>query len=516
MKRKLFLVFSFIFLCAGGIILWAQTEEEEKVFTIIENVRPHELNPHITSYSSDAQLLTGLYEGLFTYDPTNLNPVYAIAVNYRISRDKKRWTFTINDKAMFSNGEKITAASVRNSWLKLLKTPGAPYASLLDVIKGAADYRNGLCSEQEVGLYADSDTQLSIHLVKPANYLPKVLCHSAFSIVHDNPQVFSGPFCLTEAGATAYVLTKNPNYWDKENVKLDKIVFYQNDEELENAFYFNTGMADWLTAGADTSALYNKSAFIFNAEFATGYLFFKEDSKIWGKKEFRIALMEAVPWEALRKDYYVPAQTFVYPLSGYPQIDGYSYTDVAEAKKLMEEARKQYGIEQDKVLPLVLEMTENALGQDRLTALSDAFAELGVELQIKVKKSYEYYGNVGTSTSDLFIYTWIGDFADPLAFLELFRGDSTLNDSHWKNSEFDRLLDQAAECSEEERYRLLGQAETILLDECVVIPIHHPVIYNIIDKTVTGGWSENAFDIHPLKYLYKKPEKSTVPNVVIK
>ena len=86
----------------------------------------------------------------------------------------------------------------------------------------------------------------------------------------------------------------------------------------------------------------------------------------------------------------------------------------------------------------------------------------------------------------------------------------------WKNEEFDKLIDLAAEANEEDRYKLLGQAETILLDSCMVIPIHHPIITNVIDKNVCGGWSENAFDIHPLKYLNKKVEKSTVPNIVLK
>ncbi|MBR5400460.1 MAG: peptide ABC transporter substrate-binding protein [Treponema sp.] len=487
-----------------------------KNFIIVENVREHEFNPHLTSYSSDAQILTGLYEGLFTYDPVNLNPCYAIAINYRISRDKKRWTFTINPDAKFSNGEKITAESVRKSWLKLLATPGAPYSSLLDVIKGAEDFRNGKGTADDVGIYANSEDSLSIHLVKPANYLPKVLCHSAFSVVHEKSDVYSGPFYLAEGSPGFYQMKKNEYYWDKDKVSLEQILFYQSDNEKDNAFYFNTGLADWITANVDTSLLYNKKAISIAAEFATSYFFFKQNDSVWSKTEFRQALLEAVPWEILRKDFYVAAQTFVYPLSGYPQLDGYSYTDMNEAKNLMQQARKKYDIPEDKKLPLVFEMPENSVSEDRLTALCDSWAQLGVDVQIKFKKSYEYYTQVGSSNSDMFIYTWIGDFADPLAFLELFRGNSTLNDSKWINSDYDRLLDEAAECSDEERYRLLAQAEKILLDDCEIIPVHHPVISNVVDKSTVGGWSENAFDIHPLKYLYKKADKSTVPNVVMK
>ena len=489
--------------------------DELKRFTIIEAVREHDLNPQTTSYASDAQMLTGLYEGLFTYDPVNLSPTYAIATDYRISRDKKRWTFTINPNACFSNGEKITAADVRDSWLRLLSTPDAPYASLLDVIVGAEAYRNGNGSADEVGIYANTAESLSIHLVKPANYLPKVLCHSAFSIVHRNPTVYSGPFYLDDMEAGYYSLKKSEYYWDKDNVALEEIVFFQSDDEIENAYYFNTGIADWVTANLDTTSLIDKSSFHYNAEFATSYFFFKNNDSIWAIPEFRTALFEAIPWDELRKDYYVQAQTFVYPLSGYPDINGYSYTDASEAKNLMNAAREKYDIPADQKLTLLFEMPENSVSSDRLALLSDAWAPLGVELQIRTKKAYEYYGYVKESNADLFIYTWIGDFADPLAFLELFRGDSTLNDSLWKNEEYDRLLNEAAEANEEDRYKLLGQAETILMDSCMVIPVHHPVITNVIDKTVCGGWTENAFDIHPLKYLYKKPGTTTVPNVVM-
>ena len=492
-----------------------QTQFYDDSLTIVESVRSHDLNPQTTSYSTDAQILSGLYEGLFAYDPVNLSPTYAIAVDYRISRDKKRWTFTINPKACFSNGEKITAASVRESWLSLLANPEAPYASLLDVVTGAAEYRRGLVSADQVGIYANSEETLSLHLTQPANYLPKLLCHSAFSVIHRSPSVFSGAFYLDDMTEVSYKMKKNPYYWDKDKVKLNEITFYQSDDAADNAFYFNTGLADWITAGVDTSKLLDTKAFTYNAEFATCYFFFKENSQIWNKHEFREALFEAIPWEELRKDYYVAAKTFVYPLAGYPDVNGFSYTDSAEAKKLMQEARQKYNIPQDKVLQLIMEIPENSFSNEKLAALSDAWAPLGVELLIRQKKNYEYFSGVKSSDAQLFVYTWIGDFADPLAFLELFRTGSTLNDSLWTNKDFDKLIDMAAQSDEDERYRLLAQAETLLLDDCIVIPIHHPVIYNVINKNAVGGWSENAFDYHPLKYLYKKVEKSTVPNVVL-
>ena len=128
--------------------------------------------------------------------------------------------------------------------------------------------------------------------------------------------------------------------------------------------------------------------------------------------------------------------------------------------------------------------------------------------------SYQYYSTIGDADADILITSWIGDFADPLAFLELFRGGSTMNTSGWKNQNYDALLEQAATAGEKERLELLGRAEDILLGEGMVLPLYRSVSSNIVDLSEVGGWYVNAFDLHPLKYLYKKQPKFKGTNVV--
>lgn len=499
--------------------------ELQKNFIVIESVRPHDLNPQTTSYSADSQILSGLFEGLFSYNPVTLEPEYAIATSYKLSRDKLRWTFTIRENARFSNGEKITANSVRDSWLQLLSTPNAPYASLLDIIKNAQDFRNNICDQDKVGIYATNDSTLTVHLEKPANYLPKVLCHSAFSIIHRNPTVYSGPFTLYDQEQYILTLEKNPFYWDIEHTNLERITFIQSDDEDENTFLYNTGAVDWITSGnVNTQKILNKSAVQMNAEFGISYLFFKKSngnakksSKFnpWDFDEFRQVLLEATPWTELRKNILVPATTFVFPLNGYPEVDGLSYTDLAEAKILLDNAKAKYSIPADEKIPLIFEIAENSFNNDFLLSLADAFTSIGIDFQIRTIPSIYYISNIPHSDADLFSYVWIGDFADPLAFLELFRGDSTLNVSLWQNDEFDALLDKASVAKTSERYSILAQAEEILLDSGMILPIYHPVSFNIIDLEGTGGWSTNAFDLHPLKYIFKKQVDKKIPNVVL-
>ena len=498
--------------------------ELQQNFIVVELVRPHELNPQVTNYSSDSQILSGLYEGLFTTSPISLEPQYAIAKSFKISRDKKRWTITLRDDAYFSNGEKITAASVRDCWLRMLANPASPYSSLLDIVRGAEDFRMGRCDFSEVGIYATDENVLSIYLNTPANYLPKILCHTAFSITHSNPEVYSGAYELEFAADRRYILKKNPYYWDKENVILERITFVQSENADDNTFHFNIGAVDWVCANVNQQNILDKSAIQVNAEFGTGFFYFRmsgkkpvEKTSLWDYPEFRNVVIEAFPWETIHKKYLIPATTLVYPLSGYPQVDGFDYTDEIEASLKMKDAREKYNIPAEQTIPLVMQVFENEFSEEEVEAIKTALEPLGIELELRTYPSSRYYSTIATSDADLIFTSWIGDFADPLAFLELFRGGSTMNDSGWKNARFDELLEQSAVAGDDQtRLNLLSQAENILLDEAMILPMYRAVTSSVIDLTEVGGWYSNAFDVHPLKYLYKKQPKNKLDNIVMR
>ena len=58
--------------------------------------------------------------------------------------------------------------------------------------------------------------------------------------------------------------------------------------------------------------------------------------------------------------------------------------------------------------------------------------------------------------------TWIGDYADPLTFLELWTQNSNLNEARFYNDEYDGLIeDSYAEEDIEKRYEILAKAEDL-------------------------------------------------------
>lgn len=486
-------------------------------YVIVCSKHNYNLNPHQATYSIETQILTGLYEGLFSYDPVTLEPTYALCTAFRINRTKKRWIFTLRQDAKFSDGTKITAESVKKSWLTMLADSVAPYSSLFDIVIGAQEYRlsGGKTPIDSVGISVIDENTIAINLEKPAAHLPKLLCMPAFCVKSENEGVFSGAFIIDSIESEKILLKKNLQYYDEKKVPLNQITILLSDDEKENSFLFNTGKADWITSSFDAQKIIEKNNIHVNAEFATQYLFFKnKNESIWNNSDFRAALLEAVPWQKLREGFYVPATTLVYPLNGYGKVEGYSYSDEQEAEFLMKQARKNAGISEEKKLTLTFAIPDSDYMRKKAEILKEAWEKLGVELKTQEIPSFEYLDFIPNSDADLFSYTWIGDFADPLAFLELFRGNSTLNVSGWQNQEYDNLLNEASFYTDEQHFKLLEQAEQLLLDEAMILPIHHPVSANVIDLEVTGGWSPNAFDIHPLKYLFKKEKTYHIPNIV--
>lgn len=492
-------------------------------FTIVMAQQPLNMDIHTATYTSEAQVLDSLYEGLFSYEPKTLEPLPALAESYKISRDKKRWTFTLRNDLYFSDGEKINAWTVKNSWLSLLRTVNAPYASMLDCIKGAAAFREGKAGEDEVGIVVRNEKTLVVTLVNPTAHFARLLCHHAFSVCKLNQNgavdtsVFSGAFTVKEISENTIVLAKNEKYWDAGKVHIPQITIRQSNDLRENSWTYNDGSADWLSGMLDANAILNKKAIRISAIFGTEYLFFSCKNSPWNDSDFRNALLTAVPWESLRQNALVQATTLIYPLAGYHGVNGISETSPEDAVEMMHDARKKLGIDQNEKLSIVYGISSQSERQKtQAEILKKAWEPLGVELKIQTTPDDRYIDSLSGWNADLFTYSWIGDFADPIAFLELFRGNSTLNPSKWHNEKFDELIKKANEATDNaEHYKLLAMAEQLLLDDGEVMPLTHSISFHAVNLQQIGGWYVNALDIHPYKYLYFKDVKEeSVPNVI--
>ena len=512
MNKKICLVL----ICLFSFNLIHAQEVEQHQLEIITGIHAYDLNPHTASYANEAQLLTGLYEGLFSYNPITLEPVNAICESHKISRDKKRWTFKLRKDIKFSDGSPITANEIKDSWLTLLSNSKAPFASILDCVKNAAAFRNGKAKKEDIGITVRDDTTLVVNLEEPTGHFASLLCHHSLSAVSKNKNVYSGAFVLESYTGEKIVLKKNQNYHEAEKVLLPGITITLSNDNDENSFRFNNGKAHWIDSNAVSDKIIDSSCIHVSANFGTTYLFFKNNYSPWNNSKIRNALLTAIPYDELRKDYYLKAESLVYPLSGYPKIQGLNDYDAEDALAMMNEARDALNIPRDKKLVMVFAATEADYMSKWAKILTDAWKPLGVELLVQTVPFERYNPSIASWDADLFVYSWIGDYADPLAFLELFRSGSSFNESNWSNKDYDNYLIEASRSeSNSERMKLLSKAEQVLIDDGEIIPINYSLSMHIINTDEIGGWYSNALDLHPLRYLHFKKVEKPLKNIIL-
>ena len=100
----------------------------------------------------------------------------------------------------------------------------------------------------------------------------------------------------------------------------------------------------------------------------------------------------------------------------------------------------------------------------------------------------------------MFRFGWLADYPDPHNFFSLITSNSDNNKTFWKNSEFDKLVEQAAgESDKNKRRELYSRAQAILVEQDVpVIPILASVQHALVSLRVEN-FPSNAMD----QRLYK-------------
>jgi peptide/nickel transport system substrate-binding protein/oligopeptide transport system substrate-binding protein len=498
------------------------TNREELIIAVSKS--EFELDFRKSYLASEAQLFTALYEGLFSYHPFTMEPVPAAASHWRVSDDKKEWTFTIRETARYWNGDPVRAEDFQAAWLSLLSPARrSPYSSLFDIIQGAKDFRMGRITDpKQVGIEAAGARLLIVRLTSPASFFPSMLCHHSFSPIHPsmlevqdwsrNPPLANGPYLILSNTEEGIVLGRNELYWGASQVVLKKITLKFAADEDEAAELWNSGEARWVSGEVNLNVLRDRDAIIVNPMFATHYYFIRSGTEPWNDSRIRLALALALPWDTIREGHILPAKTLIYPIPGYPEIQGLDTTDVEEAQRLFAEAGYSKGVG----LPdLVIRLTPSTEAARIGSLMAQAWMEkLGVPVKIDVVPFNQYFDALKKDDYGVGFSTWIGDFADPYTFLQMWRRDSNLNDAGYDDADYEDLMEKSMQEEGEARFETLAEAEKLLLNRGVVFPISYSPALNIIDMGEVDGWFPNALDVHPYKYLSFK-EWKPLPGVVL-
>ncbi|HYF62805.1 MAG TPA: ABC transporter substrate-binding protein, partial [Herpetosiphonaceae bacterium] len=137
-------------------------------------------------------------------------------------------------------------------------------------------------------------------------------------------------------------------------------------------------------------------------------------------------------------------------------------------------------------LPPIIGYTQGA-GVGTLAQI--AKDELGVEIELRSQERFgDFLTVLNSDTFNLYDFSWVADYPDPQNFLEvLFGAAGQYNFTNYANPRFDELIAQAkAEPDEAKRGELYRQAEKLLLDDFVVLPMSHSTDYSLVKPYVEG------------------------------
>ena len=470
------------------------------------------LDPLHTFSTTEAQLFTAVYEGLVAYDPITLNPVAGQAERWEISRGRTTYTFYLRADARFSNGDPLRAEDFRMSWLRILD-PGAAaeYSFLFDVIKGVAEYRSGELDDAErVGIRALSDRVLEVELAEPADHFLKVLAHHSFSAIHPSylgalnwdragQLIGNGPFKVSTWNDRELVLDRSDHYWGRAQVELDRVVvrFFPDPAQVTSAFL--QGEIHWANTWAPADGL--RPYMVVNPLFATTYFYFRSDKEPFDDKRVRYGLALLLPWDEIRSttQMFFPSDVLVPDIADYPEVVGIRQRDERRGLQLLNQAGYPRG---RGLPPISIKVAAGSIAVGVAELMRESWESLlGAEVAVQEFRYRDLIEEIRGGEFTLAHQTWVGDFADPLTFLQMWIRSSNLNDAGYANRQYDRAVQRALRATGAERLKALASAEEMLLEEAVILPISHMVAFNLVNRGRVDGWYANALDIHPFRFM---------------
>lgn len=419
----------------------------------------------------------------------------AVAEKYEVSADGLTYTFHLRE-SKWTNGDPVTAHDFEYAWKRVLDPKTASgYAYQMYYLKNGQAFNANKAKAEDVGVKATDDKTLVVTLENPAPFFPELVASVTYFPVNkkavegnkewaSKPETYitNGPFSLKNWEHKSKIeFEKSDSYWDKDAVKLSKLTLNMIEDANTELSMFEKGDLDW--AGSPLGdlpldaldALKESGKMQAQATAGTYWYIFNTTQKPFDNKKIRQAFATAVNRQEI-SDNVVPYKstpaTGILPPTMALTPEGYIKDgDVETAKKLLAEGMKEAGIKE--LPPITIAYNTSEVNSRIATVIQDQWRKaFSIEVKLVNKENKVHREDMKQGNFTIGRGSWIGDFNDPINFLEVFKGG--LNTSKWENKEFLDLLAQSAkEGDVAKRKEILKKAEQIVMDEMPALPIYY-------------------------------------------
>ena len=490
---------------------------------------PQTLDPHLAEGVPSSNILRDLFEGLATTAPDG-RIVAGAAAHWDISRDGLVYTFYLDPEGRWSNGDPVTAEDFVWSWRRVVNpATGAAYGRMLAPVVNAEEIFAGRLPPEELGVSALSATTFQVRLDDPTPYFLGLLTHPTTYPVHRASLETHGsshvrPGNLVSNGAyrlhdwqvrSRIELERNPYFRRVDEVIIERVIFFPFEDENTEFNRFRVGDLHWTYQVPNNQFRWLQrnmaDALVVAPWFGTYFFSFNLTREPFQDNlALRRALNLAVNREILteRVSQFGEIPTFNLVPPGLPDYEPPQpeYADWTQEEREAEALRLylQAGYSAD--APLTVELRYNTSENHRKIAVAIAAMwkeVLGVRTRLINEEFRVFLQNrAQRRVTQVFRAGWIGDYQDAFTFLELFHSGHGRNDAGYDNPRFDRLLEQiAAERIPSRRRNLMIEAERMLLEDQVVLPIFIYVSKRLVDPRL-AGWQDNIMDQHLTRHMF--------------
>ncbi len=457
---------------ATKFFMYAKLSNGSDTFRINLSSEPDYLDPALNSSVDGACLAANTFSGLYTYNADG-KCVPACAEGYEVSADGLTYTVTLKSDLKWSDGSALTAADFEYSWKRATAEETA--ADYEYMFSGFDGYDAG-----EINVTAVDDTTLVFVLTAPCAYMEDLMAFPTFYPVckacveakatADAPGawcqeagfVSNGAYVCTEWNHDVSMkYTKNPYYWDAENVEVENLEFMLSADDTAIFAAYNAGdidFADSVPTDAIADLLDDPEFYIVD-ELGTYYVAFNCKSAIFeGKTPEQAACIRKAFSILIDRDYIcenvgqtgqVAADAFI-PLgmadgnggvfktaddAGY--FDAYGINNdyegtVALAIELLKAGGYKFDDDGTLSAETPIQITYLTNPSSAHVAIAESIqqdlAVLGIELSIQQQDWNVFLEERKQGNFDFAREGWIADFNDPINMLEMWTTDSGNND----------------------------------------------------------------------------------------
>lgn len=504
------------------------------------DAKPDSLDPTMATDIAGLKVMHAVFEPLVRLDK-DCQPVAAAAESWEHSPDYTSWTFHLRKDGKWHNGDTVTSKDFKYAVERLL-TPktGAQYSGIIyPILKDGRKFFEGGGLAKGLNLDAiktPDDLTITYEMENPTPYFITMM--NLFSFLPINKRVIdqygdkwaisadtyigNGPFKASEFLGNEYVVTKADTFWNAKEVFWDKIRFLMitNDNTENSAFISGDIDITESVAMPEIGNWRDKPEFQTNPLLATYYVAMNITKPPFDDVRVRKAFSKAIDRkiitervtqrrEPISRGMVPGAMPSITPGKTYGEVAGdmIGPRDVEGAKKLMAEAGYGPGGKKIEGIEYLYNTNDDhkAIGE-QLQSMWKEIADVDIRLQNVEWGVYVNRANKGDFM--LGRSSWVGDYLDPMTFLEIFVTGHQKNAPQYKNPEYDKLIaDARKETDAVKRQQMLIDAEKMIIEkDCIVAPIYS-YVSPILVRTDIEGFDRNILGNFIFVYAKRVPAK---------